>query len=49
MVKTVNLVISQVYFSISGYNNEDIEEKYDQIEELLTLTSQKNNIIEHYR
>ena len=41
--KPVNLIIIQVYFSTSGYNDEDIEEMYDQIEEFVILTSLKIN------
>ena len=33
--KAVNLVINQVYFLTSGHNNEEIEELFDKIKELL--------------
>ena len=43
--KPVNFVVTQVYFLTSEYNDEDIAELCDKIEELLALTTQKDNII----
>ena len=35
----------QIYFYTLGYNEEDIEEMYDQNKEFLALTSQNDNIL----
>lgn len=43
--KPTNLYIIQVYFPTSRSTNEEVENIYEQLEELYSLTEEKSNVI----